>query len=277
MIVLPEMQQLEHRGDVMRYAAVLLVSLFLEATPSLAQTISITGPDRPGMLEGVTYAITWASEGIKSVSIVAHGVRTPLGTKSRGRFHIAVAEGIPAKPKRARWTVPWIDSIRFLVKLKGYNALGQLAAMDERRYSFRPAVLANRTKDGIYLDLHESRKQRLYVQKNYEIIRAYLSSSSESYRWRPPGDHSRVVHDHAGVFKVLEKKRVHWSTLFRVWMPWAMRYHGGHFIHGTSPNLYRLLGGPASHGCNRLTREHALELYRMTPLGTRVEVIGPER
>jgi len=75
---------------------------------------------------------------------------------------------------------------------------------------------------------------------------------------------------------VLEKKRSHWSTLFNVRMPWAMRYHGGHYIHATSPNLYRLLGRPASHGCNRLTHRDARELYQTTPLGTRVEVVGPD-
>jgi len=54
-----------------------------------------------------------------------------------------------------------------------------------------------------------------------------------------------------------------------------MRYLSGHFIHATSPNLYKFLGEPASHGCNRLTKTDAKALYDATPLGTRVEVIGP--
>ena len=228
------------------------------------------------MREGETYTITWAADAIQSVSVVVYGTRTPRGTTSRGNFQIAAAEAVPAALGQLSWTVPWIDSVEFLVKAKGYNSLGYQVAMDERRYGFRPAVMANRTEDGIYLDLHERINQRVYVQKDSCLTRAYLSSSSENYLWLAPSRHSTKPHDHAGVFKVLEKKRSHWSTLFNVRMPWAMRYHGGHYIHATSPNLYRLLGRPASHGCNRLTHRDARELYQTTPLGTRVEVIGPD-
>ena len=248
----------------------------LAAGRAFCQEIAITGPDRSGLLEGEKYTITWAADGMQSVSMVAHGALTRMGAKSRGSFQLAIAEGVSAKLEEVRWTVPWIDSATFFVKAKGYDSLGRQVVADERRYDFRPAFLAKRTKDGIYLDLRWRTKQRLYVQKKQRITYVYLSSSSEDYLWLPPGRHLSKPHDHAGAFKVLEKKRLHWSSLFRVKMPWAMRYHGGHFIHATSPNLYGLLGQAASGGCNRMTYPDARELYQMTPLGTRVEVIGPE-
>jgi len=252
------------------------IALFLAVGSAGAQTISITGPDRLGMLEGETYVITWEAGGLESVSIVAHGTRTPLGTQSRGNFSIAVVEGVSAGAGSAEWTVPWIDSITFFIKAKGYASDGRQVPFAERGFRFRPSVMADRMEDGIYLDLSKRTNQRLYRQQDYRITRAYFTSSSEAYHWRPPGSHISSPHDHAGVFSVLEKRRMHWSTLFNVQMPWAMRYHGGHFTHATSRNLYRNLGMPASAGCNRMTNHDAREIYRMTPLGSRLEVVGPD-
>lgn len=252
-----------------------LILFAISCANVLGQTISITGPDRYAVLEGETYPITWASGGLQSVSVVAYGTRTPLGERSRGDFAVVIAEAVPAEQGEVQWTVPWIDSKDLFIKLKGYNSQGLLVTVAERGYGFRPLVMANRTADGIYLDLHKRTDQRLYVQKDYRITRAYLSSSSENYLWMPPDRHINKPHDHTGAFKVLEKTPLHQSRLFHVPMPWAMRYHGGHFIHATSSSLYRYLGRAASHGCNRLTRYDAHLLYESTPIGTRVEVIGP--
>ena len=257
---------------------VLLVFLLLTVftTNAYAQRVSIAGPKRSGMLEGESYRITWTSSGIKSVSVIATGKKTPLGTQSRGSFQIVVSNPVPAEQRGVDWTVPWIDAVNFSIKLKGFDRTGKVVVTNERSYNFRPKVLANRMEDGLYLDLSEKANQRLYIQKNYRITRAYLSSSSRNYLWNPPGRHINTPHDHAGVFSIIEKKPMHWSSLFNVRMPWAMRYHGGHFVHATSRNLYKDLGTPASAGCNRLTYHDAREVYRMTPLGTRIEVIGPD-
>lgn len=258
------------------YTVLAALVLVLMVSAAWAQSVSLTGPKRSGMLEDDTYMISWTADGIKSVSLVTHGVRTPVGGESRGYFHEAIAEGVPADREKVAWKVPWIDSRSLFIKAKGYDAGGRMVAIDERGYSFRPRTLANRTADGLYLDLHSRSNQRLYRQENYKITHVYVSSSSENYLWRAPGRHVKRPHDHAGVFSVLEKKRNHYSRLYEVDMPWAMRYHGGHFIHATSPNLYDELGRPASHGCNRLTWADAREIYRMTPVGTRVVVIGPD-
>lgn len=241
-----------------------------------AQSITIDGPLRTGMTEGHTYPIEWSADGIQSVSLVAYGDRTRLGEKSRGSFQIPLAEGVPAENGAVEWNVPWIDAEEFFIKAKGYDSTGKVVATDIEGFNFRPAVMADRLADGIYLDLSNTKRQRIYVQRDGEITRVYFTTSSENYYWRPHGSHPKAPHDHAGVFEVLEKDPNHWSTLYDVPMRYAMRYYSGHYVHATSSNLYDDLGGPASHGCNRMTLHDARELYSMTPIGMRVEVIGPD-
>lgn len=262
----------------MKYVVIVsLVLVWLAQGLVYAQEISITAPARFAMQEGEDYRIEWNTKGdVESVSVVAHGPRTPLGSESRGDFEIVIAESVPADQEDVDWTVPWIDAASFFIKLKGFDSEGKQVAITERGYGFRPEVMADRMEDGIFLDLHKQTDQRLYVQENYKITHAYLSSSSKDYYWLPASRHINAPHDHAGVYSVLEKKRLHHSRLFDVDMPYAMRYHSGHFIHATSPNLYINLGIPASSGCNRMTEKDARELYNMTPVGTRVEVIGPD-
>jgi lipoprotein-anchoring transpeptidase ErfK/SrfK len=247
-----------------------LFVFFLSIPAVHAQTLSLTGPNVAALTEGRSYSLTWKSDGIQSVSWVACGSRTHLGRKSRGNFTLAVGQALPAESGATPWTVPWMDGIRFTLKVKGYDSSGKVVAQDVRAYGFRPKVLANRTKDGLYLDLHRKERQRLYVQKIGQITQAYFTTSSMGYLWMPPNRHPSRPHDHAGVFKVIGKSRDHYSKLFRVHMYWALRYHNGHFIHATSRNLYDDLGRPSSHGCNRLTRYDACELYKNTPVGARV-------
>ncbi|MHB9038376.1 MAG: L,D-transpeptidase [Armatimonadota bacterium] len=256
--------------------ALVLLSIFVPAiSPGLAQEVLLTGPNREAMIEGDTYPITWDSDGMTSVRLVVHGTRTPLGIESRGDFEVVIAEEVPASNGVLDWTVPWIDSIEFLIKIEGYDSAGHVVATHERGYGFRPEVMANRTADGIYLDLHKRFDQRLYVQQGHRITHVYISSSSRNYHWLPPNGHISQPHDHAGVFRILDKIPDYWSRQYDVPMPYAMRYLSGHFIHATNPDYYDLLGAPASSGCNRMTQRDAKVLYDMTPIGTRVEVIGP--
>lgn len=258
--------------------SVIIMVLIALAAPSVlhAQSLHLTDPDRAALLEGKEYDIAWQEDGIDTVSITVSGTRTPLGTESRGEFTIPIATGIPATDDEYTWEAPWIDSVTFEIDIKGFDASGNQVAEDQREYGFRPAVLAGKMADGIYLDLHEQTHQRLYIERGGRIVNAYLSTSSRNYNWLPSDVHVDTPHDHAGVFHVLGKELMHWSALFQVEMPWALRYLKGHFIHATQPDQYFALGTPASSGCNRLTYEDAFELYESTPIGTRVEIIGPD-
>lgn len=260
----------------MRYSLLLCAVFLLIGSQVLAQGVSITGPDRSTILEGQEYNITWEGKGIQSTNIIATGVRTPVGGRSRGRFSIVVATSVKGENGSVGWKAPWIDAAVFVIEAKSYDSNGKLVAQGKRAHEFRPAVMANRTADGLYLALDKRTGQRLYKQVNQRITRVYLSSSSENYDWRPIHSHPRTPHDHAGVFRIIQKEPNHYSKEFQVNMPWAMRYLNGHFIHATSRAHYHSLGRPASGGCNRLTRHDARELYMMTPIGTRVEIIGPK-
>lgn len=79
-----------------------------------------------------------------------------------------------------------------------------------------------------------------------------------------------------GQFSILSKERRHWSTIYGVWMPYAMRVVGGIFIHElpvrTSGEQYGAaqLGSPASGGCIRVGVGSAQRLYNWAHIGTTV-------
>ena len=71
-----------------------------------------------------------------------------------------------------------------------------------------------------------------------------------------------------GEFVITDKHR-HWrSTLYHVSMPFFMRLSGRDF----GMHAGYLPGYPASHGCIRLLRKHAEEIYSEVPVGTRVVI-----
>jgi hypothetical protein len=56
-------------------------------------------------------------------------------------------------------------------------------------------------------------------------------------------------------------------------MPHSIFFHGGYAIHGTYAT--RSLGAAASHGCVRLSPDHAAALYSMVKVeGARISIVG---
>lgn len=259
----------------MRGLFIVLLSVFTLGI-AFAQDLSIDGPAQAELVEGVPFTVSWNAGGAETVDIVASGTCTPLGGRPRGAFEIVLARGVSAVECEATCTLPWIDSPNLTLKVIGRDGSGKKVSYGERRYGFRPAILAGRLDDGIYVDLHQKTDQRIYVETGGVITRIYICSSSIGYRWLPITVHPKEPHDHAGVFKVLNKAELVHSQEYDVDMPWAMHYLGGHFIHATSAPFYKMLGQPASHGCIRLHRQDARSLYGISPVGMRVEVIGPK-
>lgn len=82
-----------------------------------------------------------------------------------------------------------------------------------------------------------------------------------------------------GHYRILEKYENRWSYKWSVWMPYAMRWFEGYFIHqlphkdGSSSNIgASKLGTPDSHGCVRVDVGDAKRLYKWTKIGTPVWV-----
>lgn len=262
------------KSAVLAVLTALLIFVFATgAVPLGGPSISITSPTYDQLGEGRTYEISWSASDVDTVSLVATGHRTSIPERNRGDFRIIIAKKVPASTGSASWKVPFLDTLTFRITAKGYDSAGKLVAEGYRPYTFRPSLLANRTADGIYIDVRQEIRQRLYVMKNNKVIHVYLTSGSKLNEYYPRNVHPNKPHDHYGVFRITNKYPVWHSKLFDVDMTWAMRYWNGHFIHGTSPSEYGKLGHAASSGCNRLERSQAKELYDSTPIGTRVEIV----
>jgi hypothetical protein len=73
----------------------------------------------------------------------------------------------------------------------------------------------------------------------------------------------------AGTFRVYSKSPNSWSKRYKVWLPWASYFFDGIAFHGY-PDVPVVA---ASHGCVRVPLKFAREVYRLLPVGTRVDVI----
>ncbi len=73
----------------------------------------------------------------------------------------------------------------------------------------------------------------------------------------------------AGTYSVSSKSPSSWSNRFKVWLPWASYFNKGIAFHGY-PDVPVTA---ASHGCVRVPLKFAREVYRLLPVGTRVDVI----
>ncbi|MFF1480813.1 L,D-transpeptidase [Streptomyces sp. NPDC058301] len=74
-----------------------------------------------------------------------------------------------------------------------------------------------------------------------------------------------------GWFRVEERRRDDWSTLYDSPMTFSQYFSGGQAIHGVYNNLYE---GPGSHGCVNLRHEDAKHLWTALRQGDAVYVWG---
>lgn len=131
-----------------------------------------------------------------------------------------------------------------------------------------PPIIPESSERLIRIDLT---KQRLYGLENGQIKFTFVCSTSKSGLVLSNDEESEETHDHIGVFTVLTKQINRFSKKYRVNMPYALGYHGGHFIHATT-EISRL-GRRASHGCVRLSPRDAKTLYQWAKIGDTVEIL----
>lgn len=102
------------------------------------------------------------------------------------------------------------------------------------------------------------KEQQIKVYRGTELIRTAPISSGKRGNSTP-----------TGVFSILEKRRKHFSNLYNnAPMPFMQRLTWS----GIALHQGRLPGYPASHGCIRLPRNFAKDLYGMTERGMHVVV-----
>jgi len=90
---------------------------------------------------------------------------------------------------------------------------------------------------------------------------AVFVDGSEAYTW-PVSTGRRGYGTPSGVFHP-QRLEPHWysHTYENAPMPWSMFFYRGYAVHGTTE--VRHLGHAASHGCVRLTPEHAHTLFTL--------------
>jgi hypothetical protein len=178
-----------------------------------------------------------------------------------------------------------------------YSPSGRAARRLPAAGSIRAAVvgcallvgIASRAEVSIEIDLQD---QRAYLLRDRYVVRESPISSGRAGFRTPTGN-----------FKVIEKDRTHASSIYGKiidhrgrtlvadadidmplpsgarFVPAPMHY----FIRFDGPNGLHagyLPGYPASHGCVRLPKEHAIAFYNAVDVGSRVTVFGrtpPER
>ena len=101
-------------------------------------------------------------------------------------------------------------------------------------------------------------EQRAYVHRSNKLVAVSTISSGR------PG-----LETPTGVYQILQKKKVHYSNLYdNAPMPYMQRLTW----HGVAMHAGQISGQPSSHGCVRLPKEFARQLYDVTEHGGLVVV-----
>jgi len=107
------------------------------------------------------------------------------------------------------------------------------------------------------LEIHIARQVLLLVTKGKVVRAVHVSTGA-------PGRETPIGH-----FQVTSRERISWSRPFKVWMPWALYFHGGIALHEYSP----VPPYPASHGCVRMPASEAETVWHWAGQYTPVWVV----
>lgn len=242
--------------------------------PTVKPTLVLSNPKNDvRVFEGAKMTIRWNSTGdIPRVRLYYYGDRTQLGGHGRGDFGVVIADSV-ANTGSFSWTIPWVDSSAFRLRVAGLDPSGRKVAADERAMRFLPKEAAE-IKEKTFIFITKEH-QRLYYVQDGELKRIHIISTALPGYVTPnmrPGSHDPK---RGGMGKVWVKEWAPVSREYHVVMRYWLQItqSGSHGIHATSPGLYDQLGGPASHGCVRQHAADAAILYDMVHVGTPVYIM----
>ncbi len=235
--------------------------------------IRFTNPTDDGeVLEGSKVIIRWRCGGpIEKVRLYYSYDNCPLAGKARGRVGNILFDRMIPNWGEVPWTVPWIDTDGFRLRIAGYSRDGALIGSEEIGVRFRPAELKDLPDHAIGI---VKKRQRLYYYESGKIRRMHIVSTAAPGYWTPtmkPGSHDPR---RGALGKVFGKQTNAWSRRYNCSMPYWLQItaSGSHGIHATSPRFYGYLGRPASHGCVRQHRTDAKALFELVDVGTPVYI-----
>ncbi len=121
---------------------------------------------------------------------------------------------------------------------------------------------ANKDSDFIEANLSEM-KLRVYEKGSLAYEINILSKGKEGSWWETP----------AGLYKIQNKEKDHYSSFGGVYQPWSMAFQGNFFIHGWPyyPDG-RAVASTYSGGCIRLSTDNAQKIYDKVKIGTPILV-----
>jgi len=160
--------------------------------------------------------------------------------------------------------VKWIASFGCLL---GCLAASPGATASQPFYAWSPPT----AQRSIWID---KQHQRLYAFQGSRLVLEASCSTAAHHEDYAPGDKKyEMPSTPIGSYHIFSKEPDHFSKAYKVHMRFALFFDGGRAIHATYPNEYRYLGRPASGGCVRLTRTHAVALFRWAHNGDPVHVV----
>jgi len=152
-------------------------------------------------------------------------------------------------------------------RTKAQQQLRDLVAAGETDIDKLVAVIATDTRESLDHIVINVATQTIY-ECNIEgrvLKQSRISSGRRGYD-TPPGEYS-----------VVNKSPKAYSQKYSAWMlNWmGLTADGGYGMHGLEGSSYeRLLGGVASHGCIRLSRTYAKDLYTRVKVGMPVHIVS---
>ena len=204
----------------------------------------------------------WRTAAALAVAICACLLLLPAGASAKQK---AAPKPAPKPAETAPIAEEGLDGAS-AYRTKAQQQLRDLVAAGETDIDKLVSVIATDTRESLDHIVVNLATQTIY-ECNIEgrvLKQSRISSGRRGYD-TPPGP-----------YNVVNKSPKAYSQKYSAWMlNWmGLTSDGGYGMHGLEGSSYeRLLGGVASHGCIRLSRAYAKDLYTRVKVGMPVQIV----
>jgi len=203
---------------------------------------------------------------------------SPFVSESQARVSFRIEPNVPG-------TVTWLQEYRELhfVPIDGFrpdvtyrvSTVPRIplfaAVIAPQIFAFVPgapvpvktAVVEAPVQTGKFIDINLSTMMLTLIENGQ--VKETLPVAGKGNPWLKP--------TREGSFRILSKETRHFSSIYKVWQPYTMRYSGNYSIHGWPywPNGARLTSR-YSGGCIRLADDVAQKVFAWVDIGTPINI-----